>query len=654
MASANSSNSTAPSFTEKVVNIPFRHPLAMDNEHDEQAPHDRFAPTGIEGTLVIPQQYSAQALNKDPTAVRPQRRVVVLAHGQSGHRNYVYQKLLAHALAVENGLYTFRFDFRNCGNSQNVDTPNGLTTYAEHQDLTVVFDYLVNKLGLVPAALIGHSRGAQACLYWTLTQQALPNGGIYIPTVINCSGRYRTEKIFEWYNENKPDFWDQNPYFEVPNARRRGNVAAGSDKEGQDSGEIPYMARHEAITIAGYDMTQIKYLRKDTHVLTIHGDNDDIIPVEDAYHFAEALEGHHTLRILPGSNHNYIVSTTSIIGDEHASPSKKSLVPHLVSLVTEFLATDAENERFHAREQTLGATHNPVQRRWKDVEGVLNFRDFGGFPVREKRGLKRMWVRPGILFRSGKLDNITEGGRREMVEKLGVRQVFDFRSETELATGSSGEGEVFSDPGVTTEHAALFSRAEYSPEALAKRFAAYAANGFSKTYREILDAGARPNSTSKEPPFKRVFEWIRDNPGAPFLFHCSAGKDRTGVFAMLILLLLGVERDTIAHEYELTTTGYAPEREKILAGARSGFYDQHAQDHVQFRDMTVRGWEHLLSSKYTTMLETLEWFDKKYGGVRHYLVNIVGLTEQDLETIRDSLIYEGDPIGVHRTFYPKL
>ncbi|VVT51044.1 uncharacterized protein SAPINGB_P002965 [Magnusiomyces paraingens] len=635
--------SDTPSYTEKIINIPFRHIYAMDNEHEAPSLGDNLPAAGIEGTLVIPAQHTLHTLNTDFTAVKPQRRVVVLAHGQSGHRNYVYQKLLARALAERNGLYTFRFDFRNCGNSQHVDSPNGLTTYAEHQDLTVVWDYLINKLGLVPAALVGHSRGAQACLNWVLSQQALPDGGVYIPTVVNCSGRYRTEMIFEWYKKNMPEFWGAEKYFKVSNARR--SKQGGVEKE-----ETPYMARHEAITIAGYDMTQIKYLRRDTYVLTIHGDNDDIIPCEDAYLFADALAGHHELHILSGANHNYVVSTTSVVGDEEVG-SRRSLVPEVVDLIVDRLTIEKENERFHKQEATLGSTalgETPVAR-WKTVEGVLNFRDFGGFPVREKHGLVRRWVRPGILYRCGSLDGVTEAGR-EQVKKLGIQQVFDFRSETELRPKNENTRDGLFDgpPGVITTHEPLFSKVEYSPEALARRFAAYAANGFSKTYREILDAGARTGA------FKRAFEWVRANPGSPFLFHCSAGKDRTGVFAMLVLLLLGVERDTIAHEYELTTVGYAPERERLLKMARDGEFAKHVKEHPQFKEMTIRGWEHLTSSRFDTMIETLDWFEKKYGGVRHYLVNIVGLAVEDLDAIRESLLYDGDPVEVRRTFYPKL
>lgn len=105
-------------YTEKVINIPFRHPLALDNEVVIKGPNDLTEPTGIEGTLVIPTPHSTHQLPKSISKsssfgipyVRPQRRVVIIAHGQNGHRNYVYQKLLS-ALGLKTACTLFRFDF---------------------------------------------------------------------------------------------------------------------------------------------------------------------------------------------------------------------------------------------------------------------------------------------------------------------------------------------------------------------------------------------------------------------------------------------------------------------------------------------------------------------------------------------------------------
>lgn len=63
--------------------------------------------------------------------------------------------------------------------------------------------------------------------------------------------------------------------------------------------------------------------------------------------------------------------------------------------------------------------------------------------------------------------------------------------------------------------------------------------------------------------FKSVLLFLRDHENVPIIFNCTAGKDRTGVMAMIILLLLGVENHIIAKEYELTTIGLIPNHAQI-------------------------------------------------------------------------------------------
>lgn len=64
--------------------------------------------------------------------------------------------------------------------------------------------------------------------------------------------------------------------------------------------------------------------------------------------------------------------------------------------------------------------------------------------------------------------------------------------------------------------------------------------------------------------FKAVLSHVRDNPKQPFLFHCSAGKDRTGVLAAIILHLAGFGSEDIALDYARTRIGVEPAREAMM------------------------------------------------------------------------------------------
>jgi protein tyrosine/serine phosphatase len=81
--------------------------------------------------------------------------------------------------------------------------------------------------------------------------------------------------------------------------------------------------------------------------------------------------------------------------------------------------------------------------------------------------------------------------------------------------------------------------------------------GFKKAYYDILTNGG--------PAYKAIFTHIRDSPTEPFIIHCTAGKDRTGVVGALILSLVGVDQNTIATEYSLTEKGLARWMPVLLA-----------------------------------------------------------------------------------------
>ncbi|KAK4631257.1 hypothetical protein CLAFUW4_02472 [Fulvia fulva] len=61
-----------------------------------------------------------------------------------------------------------------------------------------------------------------------------------------------------------------------------------------------------------------------------------------------------------------------------------------------------------------------------------------------------------------------------------------------------------------------------------------------------------------QPIFKAVFQHMLDRPGEPFLFHCTVGKDRTGVLAALIQSLAGTSVSDIQRDYALTRVGIEP------------------------------------------------------------------------------------------------
>ncbi|TFK75382.1 hypothetical protein BDN72DRAFT_832249 [Pluteus cervinus] len=247
------------------------------------------------------------------------------------------------------------------------------------------------------------------------------------------------------------------------------------------------------------------------------------------------------------------------------------------------------------------------------VEGVVNIRDVGGYPITTSPG---RFVRPKIVFRSGEPSRITETGRSQL-NAFAVKTVFDLRSAVEVSSSQPVLGD-----NVTVIRAPVSQQNAYDPVALQIRVQSFEVNekeAFAKLYDEMLEIGGEA--------FRVVFLHLRDNPDSPCLVHCTAGKDRTGVFVALLLLLLGVSDDDIIKDYSLTTLGLRPALPHLIA---------RYEKQPIFRDNPT-GTINMGKSEPETMKAVLQVIREKYGGVEQYLQTKTNLTAEDLRIIRDNL-----------------
>lgn len=168
------------------------------------------------------------------------------------------------------------------------------------------------------------------------------------------------------------------------------------------------------------------------------------------------------------------------------------------------------------------------------LAGVFNFRDLGGYPTRDGRT-----VRWHTLFRADGLDRLTPGDV-EMLRAYGLRTVIDLRMHHELE--ERGRFPVDTYP-VTFHHLSVMDKT-WDREGAA-RDDLPAADFLHARYTEMLDeAGSR---------YADALRLLAADEALPAVFHCAAGKDRTGLLAMLVLGTLGVGHDDIVEDYALTS-----------------------------------------------------------------------------------------------------
>ncbi|KAF7513626.1 hypothetical protein GJ744_008920 [Endocarpon pusillum] len=290
------------------------------------------------------------------------------------------------------------------------------------------------------------------------------------------------------------------------------------------------------------------------------------------------------------------------------------------------------------------------------VEGVANFRDLGGYPCRPAPSshfpAQRCYVtRRLTVFRSAQLTGITANGTKTLCQDLRVRRVYDLRSEAEVNNQTHPTGPAGAE-GVERILVPVFRERDHS-QRWARKYKNYTdpdedeshgySAGFVRAYRDIGENAG--------PAYQRIWEHIRDreiqdDAGSsrpePLLFHCAAGKDRTGVFAALVLRLCGVPDEVIAWEYSITEQGLGSWRESIIAHMMKGGHEGSGVP-----AMTRQEAERAVGSRATNMMVFLkDVVDKEWGGVEKYMQDHCDLTAQDIDTVRRRLVVEGDsPYG---------
>ena len=169
--------------------------------------------------------------------------------------------------------------------------------------------------------------------------------------------------------------------------------------------------------------------------------------------------------------------------------------------------------------------------RWLPVPGCVNFRDLGGYPNRSGQTVR--WRR---LFRSDALQDIPPDAAPFVTRELAVKLVVDLRNTDEAQRDGRGP---LPDMGAQYRHFPLLEERGFPPFT-----GGDVVERLSTTYQWLVH--------NSGPRVAAAINAIAAADGNAAVFHCSAGKDRTGLLAALILEVLGVDPETIKSDYLLT------------------------------------------------------------------------------------------------------
>lgn len=239
-----------------------------------------------------------------------------------------------------------------------------------------------------------------------------------------------------------------------------------------------------------------------------------------------------------------------------------------------------------------------------EIEGGFNVRDLGGYPTRDGQVTKH-----GVLVRAGTLSDITDAAQARLVD-YGVKNVIDLRDEWEVQTYPDA-----------------------SARSVVMRYRNLPFIGDRLTQDAAWKAEAEQHETMFElycywlehcqPQIKAIVSAIIDSEPTT-LYHCYAGKDRTGIISALILGVVGVPEEVIVQDYAETTARI----QHLIAAWRANAI-LHQEDMSRF--------ERNVGSSAPTMENLLRHISDQYGGATNYL-RLCGITDGQLDSLKTRLI----------------
>ncbi|KAL4876240.1 protein-tyrosine phosphatase-like protein [Aspergillus karnatakaensis] len=281
------------------------------------------------------------------------------------------------------------------------------------------------------------------------------------------------------------------------------------------------------------------------------------------------------------------------------------------------------------------------------VDGTLNFRSFGGYPVPvlsspsdNNNNITTTTTRDRFLHRSGHLENLTQTGLAQLRE-LGISTIIDLTNSKETNalftragkdnnTGNGDGNGHKSKDRITVVNLPL-AKKEFSVQQLAEKYKRYLEIGeeaIASSYITLLTDGAAT--------VNQIIRLLLSNPKSGYLIHCAMGKDRTGVVFAILLSLAGVSDDIVAEEYSLSEACLRSALPGIAKAIRKVVKPEISEEDAVWRAGVV------VRTDKGSMRAMLKMVRERFGSVEGYLVECCGVAEEELRRLRGILVEASD------------
>jgi protein-tyrosine phosphatase len=251
------------------------------------------------------------------------------------------------------------------------------------------------------------------------------------------------------------------------------------------------------------------------------------------------------------------------------------------------------------------------------LEGQGNFRDLGGYKTVDGKTVK--W---GLIYRAGQLNKLTDADITRLKE-LKIRTVVDFRGTAE----AESRGKDRLPEGIRSIPLPIDSGS------LPKEEPAPAGSPSGRT--DFMLQATRSIMINRTDVYAAFIRELSEAQNRPLLFHCTAGKDRTGIGAAIVLSLLGVPWETVREDYLLSNYYRREENEREIKNMRE---DIAKRQGIPPEKVDMTSYEAMFFVKPEYLDAAHDEVIRRYGSMDSYLRKGIGLSGEMIDRLRNELL----------------
>lgn len=258
------------------------------------------------------------------------------------------------------------------------------------------------------------------------------------------------------------------------------------------------------------------------------------------------------------------------------------------------------------------------------LEGVPNARQLGSYVSKDGRRIKH-----GVLIRSGVLSKASDHDLKLLKEKYHVNYVFDLRTAYEVNHWPDRhiEGATYVNMPIADDDNNFYQLIMDAPgDTSEEKLIHFAMNPKANGMMKQLYLGMVSDEYCQL-QFAALLDRILRSEGT-MLWHCTQGKDRTGLATAFLLSALGFDRKTIIEDFALTNVPYQQNIDKLTLKLKALGAPSYAFEAIQAEEgVNVKNFE-----------AALDYIDQEFGSMENYIKEIFVLTEDELNTLKDKFL----------------